>query len=239
MSLTDQTAARLEAVQARIAAAARRAGRDPQAVRLVVVTKGHPAAVAAAAVAAGATLLGENYAEEGAAKMAEIGTPEGVAWHMIGHVQGRKARLAARYQFVHSLDSVKLARRLSEAAHAERSTPLPVLLQVNVSGEAGKSGFPAWDAAGRAALEEAVRAMAQLDGIRVHGLMTIPPYSENPDDSRPHFRQLRLVQAGLRQAFPALDWDELSMGMSADFEAAVEEGATLVRVGSAILGARY
>jgi pyridoxal phosphate enzyme (YggS family) len=233
-----------------IAASARSAGRAAASIRLVVVTKARPLHVVQAAIAAGIRLFGENYAEEAVGKIQALaapppaspaapGTPDiGVEWHMIGHVQSRKAKpVAQHFDLVHSVDSVKLARRLDSAA-ADRNRDLPVLLQFNVGGEPQKHGWPAMDESSWPALVPDVEAIAELSNIRIQGLMTMPPLFSDPQDARQCFRRLRALRGFLRERFPGAQWSELSMGTSADYEVAVEEGATLVRVGEAILGAR-
>lgn len=236
--LVSQIRERHQAVIAQIAASARLAGRDPAAVRLVVVTKTQPLEIVRAALEAGVTLLGENYPEEGVMKIQSLAQQSGVEWHMIGHVQSRKARLVAdHFALLHSLDSLKLAQRLDRFA-AEAGRTLPVLLQFNVGGEESKSG---WDAATDAELEKAlpdIRALLELPHLQVRGLMTMPPLGEAPEDARRFFQRLRLIRDQLASLFPQAGWRELSMGTSSDFAVAVEEGATLVRVGTAIVGAR-
>ncbi len=221
----------------RIAAAAQRVHRAPETVRLVVVTKGQPVEKAQAAVLAGARDLGENYPEEGVTKMAVITQPD-VRWHMIGHVQRRKARLViSHYDMLHSLDRLALAQRLETLA-AEARRVLPVLLEFNVGGEESKFGWPAWDEAQWEALLPDVEAVVAFPHLEVRGVMTVPPPVVQPEAARPYFRRLRALRDFLARRFPQASWDELSMGMSADFEVAVEEGATIVRVGTAILGPR-
>lgn len=225
------------AVLERIAQAAQRAGRSPESVRLIVVTKGQPLFKAEAAVRAGARDLGENYPEEGVAKMPAIARPD-VRWHMIGHVQRRKARLVGvHYDMMHSLDSPALAQRLDRLA-AEAGRVLPVLLEFNVGGESSKFGWPAWDETQWEALLPDMEGVLACEHLLVQGLMTVPPPVALPEAARPYFQQLRRLRDFLAQRFPNATWDELSMGMSADFEVAVEEGATFVRVGTAILGPR-
>ena len=226
---------RLEDVRTRIAKAAVRSGRSASDVRLVVVTKGHPVDVIREVVSAGAKYLGENYADQAVPKIEAYGRT-GVEWHMIGHVQSRKAGLVAgNFDMVHSLDSVKLARRLDEARAGKR--PLPVLLQVNVSGEAQKFGIPAWDERSVEAAAGIASQVLAFERLRLCGLMTIPPYLP-AEEVRPYFRALVRVREYFERQVPGLALPELSMGMSGDFEAAVEEGATIVRVGTAILGPR-
>lgn len=222
----------------RITTSAERAGRDPREVRLVVVTKGHPAEVVAAAIAAGARLLGENYAEEGIAKMQAVDAHRGVEWHMIGHIQSRKAQIVCqRYQWVHSLDSARLANRLDRFA-GELGLRLPVLLECNVSGEQSKYGLPASVKEEWEALVPQVEQIVNLPNLQARGLMTMAPFLPEPENARPYFRRLAHLREFLAARFPQAPWSELSMGMSADFEVAVQEGATLVRVGTSILGPR-
>ena len=221
-----------------IADAASRSGREPGAVRLVVVTKTHPLEVIQAALQAGVRLFGENYAEEGVMKIQSLPAQSGVEWHMIGHVQSRKARLVAdHFALLHSLDSLKLARRLDRFA-AEANRSLPVLLEFNVGGEESKSGWDASDEARSEGFLPEIAELVKLPNLRIKGLMTMPPLGTDPEDSRRFFQRLRQLRDHLAASFPQADWHELSMGTSADFEVAVEEGATLVRVGTAIVGAR-
>jgi hypothetical protein len=221
-----------------IATAARRSGRTPKDVRLVVVTKSQPLEVVQAAIEAGVRILGENYPEEGVTKIQSLPRQTGVEWHMIGHVQSRKARLVAEYfELLHSLDSLKLAQRLDRFA-AEQNRILPVLLELNVGGEASKSGWDASDESHWDVFLPEIQSILDLPNLRVHGLMTMPPLETDPADSRRFFQRLRLIRDHLAVTFPQADWRELSMGTSADYTVAVEEGATLVRVGTAIVGAR-
>ena len=228
----------LEQVQYGIRLAAERVDRPLSSIRLVVVTKSHSVEAARAAIEAGASILGENYAEEGLSKIQEIGPVSGVEWHMIGHVQSRKASdVAGNFNLIHSLDSVKLAERINRVAEA-KGLSQDALVQVNVSGEESKSGLPCWKDDQIAALISEIRKIAYLRSIKLHGLMTIPPYTENGEATRPYFQRLRRIRDYLADSVQDTDFSELSMGMSADFEIAVEEGATLVRVGTAILGER-
>jgi len=230
--------ARLERVREQIAAAALGCGRDPHSVRLVVVTKFQPLETVCAAVEAGAGLLGENYAEEAVAKISALKEKTEVEWHMIGHVQSRKADLvAAHFTMLHSLDSLKLAGRLDRECAASGRT-LPSLLEFNVSGEASKSGFPAWDEARWPELLEEIAPVVRFGHLPVCGLMTMPPFDEDPERSRPFFQRLRRLQEFLAANLPEAHWADLSMGTSVDFPAAVQEGATYVRIGQAILGPR-
>ena len=221
-----------------IATAAHKSNRDPKAIRLVVVTKSQPVEVAQAAIEAGVKILGENYPEEGVTKIQSLAGQSGVEWHMIGHVQSRKARLVAdHFALLHSLDSLKLAQRLDRFS-AERNHLLPVLLEFNVGGEESKSGWDASDETQWNAFLPDVASLLDLPHLRVHGLMTMPPLETDPQDARRFFMRLRSLRDYLASQFPKADWHELSMGTSADYTVAVEEGATLVRVGTAIVGAR-
>lgn len=233
---------RLEQVRRRIDDAARNVGRSPDSVRLVVVTKAQPLRVVEAAIAAGARILGENYAEEAVSKIEAIreasGAVDPVGWHMIGHVQSRKAKLVAPYfDLIHSIDSMRLAKRLDGLA-AETGRRIPVLLECNVGGEPAKHGWDAVDRTTWPRLADEMAGVSRLPHLRVMGLMTMPPLAALPEDSRPYFRLLQELRAYLQQRVAETDWSELSMGTSSDYSVAVEEGATLVRVGEAIVGPR-
>jgi hypothetical protein len=227
-------------VRERIAEAARRAGRDPAEVTLVAVTKTHPPEIVRAGVEAGLNDFGENRVEEAAPKMAAVALPR-VRWHMIGHVQSRKARavVAAGFVLAHSVDSVRLAERLNRFA-AELGRIQPILLECNVSGEESKAGLAMSDPARWADRLPEVEQILALPNVRVHGLMTIAPIVERPEQARPYFARLRELRHYLsaRLAGPPETWRELSMGMTDDFEAAIAEGATLVRIGRALFGER-
>jgi pyridoxal phosphate enzyme (YggS family) len=213
-----------------IADACARAGRDPAEVTLVAVTKTVPAEHLRAAVDAGLTILAENRVQEGEAKAPHV---PGATWHLVGPLQSNKARRALEtFTLIESVDSTDLARRLDRlAAEARPDAPVPVLLQVNVDEDAAKAGFDP------AALTEALDEILEMPRLEVRGLMTIGRLMDRPDDARPTFRALRELSEGLRNGRPRLGPD-LSMGMSADFAVAVEEGATIVRVGRALFGER-
>ncbi len=226
----------LGAVQGRIAAAAGRAGRDPESVTLVAVTKMQPLDAILAAYELGLRHLGENRIEEAQEKVGEL--PADITWHMIGHIQSRKARdVLPLFSWVHSVDRLKIAHRLERFA-AEEAKVLPILLECNVSGEASKYGFAAdrWaeDRGQRQALFAAIEKIIALPHLQVQGLMTMAPIIEDADQARPVFVQLRRLRDELATAFPQAGWPHLSMGMTDDFEVAIEEGATLVRIGRAI-----
>jgi pyridoxal phosphate enzyme (YggS family) len=222
--------ANLAGVRERIAEAARRAGRREDAVLLVAVSKTVDVDGVRAAVAAGVPALGENRVQEAREKIAVIGRPR--PWHLIGHLQTNKVRDALEcFDLIQSVDRLPLAEALSSRA-AQAGRRADVLVQVNVGAEPQKGGIRPEDL--RAGLE----AMAALPGLRIRGLMTIPPLPKGPEDSRPHYRQMsKLLEAARGWGLPG-ELTELSMGMSGDFEVGVEEGATIVRVGTAIFGPR-
>jgi pyridoxal phosphate enzyme (YggS family) len=224
----SQIAQNLELVKRRITAAALRAGRDPGAVRLVAVSKTMPVERLQEAVAAGQRLFGENYLQEARGKIAAL--PEAVSWHFIGHLQSNKARGAVElFELIHGVDRLKLARAL-DAAAASLDKVQDILVQVNLAGEASKSG------AAPETAPELLRQISRLSRLKVRGLMTMPPFLP-PEAVRPYFHALRELREHCRD-LTGLPLPELSMGMSGDFEVAVEEGATLVRVGTAIFGSR-
>ncbi|MEW6660727.1 MAG: YggS family pyridoxal phosphate-dependent enzyme [Thermodesulfobacteriota bacterium] len=219
----------LEAVRGRIAAAARKTGRDPALVKLVAVSKTVDLERIKEARDAGQKIFGENYLQEARGKIEALG--EAASWHFIGHLQSNKAKAAvALFELIHGVDSLKLARALDTAA-AQAGKVQEILIQVNLGGEETKSGVPP-DAA-----PALLREIARLPRLRVAGLMTMPPWFTDPEAVRPYFRGLRELRERLLQ-LQICPLPELSMGMSGDFEAAIEEGATLVRIGTAIFGRR-
>lgn len=221
---------RLEAVRARITHAAARAGRNPKVVTLVAVSKTVDAPRIYAAYLSGQRDFGENRVEDALHKQPAL--PDDIIWHMIGHIQSRKARdVVGRFALVHSVDSLALAevlQRRAEAADADVS----ILLEVNISGEESKYGFKPGDVA------SVVAAIQGLRRLQIRGLMTMAPIVDDPEQARPVFRGLRALRDELAAEFPTIDWTALSMGMTDDFEVAIEEGATIVRVGRAIFGER-
>jgi pyridoxal phosphate enzyme (YggS family) len=219
----------LNEVRAAIAAAAHGAGRDPAAVRLVAVSKTVDLERIRAAIEAGQDLFGENYLQEAKAKIDAVGRQ--VSWHLVGHLQTKKAKGAVElFDLIHSVDRGKLARAL-DAAAARLGKVQDILIQVNQGGEETKSGVAP------EAAPELLREVARLPHLRVVGLMTMPPWFSDPEAVRPYFRALRELRDRLRD-LSGLPLPELSMGMSGDYAVAVEEGATLVRVGTAIFGLR-
>ena len=229
LTATQFSTARLEAVRARIAAAAGRAGRDPGSVRLLAVSKQQPVEAIAAAAAAGQAEFGENYVQEGVAKIAALrGRP--LIWHFIGRLQANKTReVAEHFQWVHTVDRERIASRL-DAQRPHFAGPLEVLLQVRLGDEPGKGGAEPED------LPALAEAVVRLPRLRLRGLMCIPPPAADEAGQRVPFRRLRELLEDLNRRGHSLD--VLSMGMSDDLEAAVLEGATLVRIGTAVFGPR-
>jgi len=224
---------RIEAVRGRVEACALRCNRAPNEITLVAVSKTHPAEVIREAIAAGVTDLGENRVQEAEGKIPEVGR-HAARWHLIGHLQSNKARRAVElFDVIHSLDSVALAQRLDRMCVELNRQELPVMIQVDLGREATKSG------ADEAEVLQLVEALKHCQRLRLSGLMTLPPYFDDAEQVRPFFRKLRELRDELssRRAFGDLR-GELSMGMTHDYEIAIEEGATIVRVGTAIFGAR-
>ena len=231
---TEQAIAQnLAEVRARIDAAARRAGRDPSAITLVAVSKTFSADHVRAAWDAGQRDFGENKVQEAEQKVADTADLAGARWHLIGHLQSNKARKAAApFAVIHSIHSVELLDRVDQAA-AEQGTRPAILLQADLAGEATKHG------AAEEAIEQLARRALDARAVRLSGLMLLPPWNENQEVTRPWFVKLRELRDRLMAAgIPAGALEHLSMGMSHDFEAAVEEGSTMVRVGTAIFGKR-
>ena len=229
----EQLAARLTAVRERIVAAANACDRSPDEVRLIAISKTHPASVIKTLIELGATDLGENRVQEAEEKITEIGR-ETARWHLVGHLQANKARRAVSlFEVIHSLDSLDLALRLDRLCGEEGREKLPVLIQVDLGKEETKSGID------ESELLHLVEALGPLTHLELIGLMTLPPFSDDTEQSRPYFRRLRELRDDLesRGAFGNRK-GELSMGMTHDFEVAIQEGATMVRIGTAIFGER-
>lgn len=222
----SELAENLREINARIAAAAERTGRETGEITLVAVSKTHPAPAIREAIAAGQTAFGENKVREGEGKIEEIGR-DGVEWHLIGHLQSNKARRAVQlFDVIHSVDSLELARRLERICIEEDRAELKVLVQVDLAGEETKSGIA------ESQLAEMVEYLKSCERLKFTGLMVLPPFFDDPEATRPYFKRLRELRDKVAAGC------ELSMGMSHDFEVAIEEGATMVRVGTAIFGTR-
>ena len=229
----EQLAARLAGIRARIEAAAKNCRRDPGEVRLIAISKTHPASVIKRVIEFGALDIGENRVQEAEGKIAEVGR-EAARWPLVGHLQANKARRAVNlFDVIHSLDSIDLAQRLDRLCQEEGRDRLAVLVQVDLGREETKSGID------ESELTHLVEGLGPLHRLELTGLMTLPPFFDDPEQSRPYFRRLRQLRDELaaRGAFGA-GKGELSMGMTNDFEVAIEEGATMVRVGTAIFGER-
>jgi hypothetical protein len=231
MSISENIAA----VRQRVAEAARRGGRRAEEIELMAVSKTHPPDRVREAHAAGLRLFGENRVQEFAGKAAALADLEGTEWHMIGHLQTNKAVKAAElFGAVDSVDSVKLCERLNAGVQSGGKR-LSVLIEINIGGEAAKSGV----APDSAELESLLLAAPRFEALDLRGLMTVPPFTDDPEDSRTYFRKVReLRDAIAARKLPAVGMHELSMGMSHDFAIAIEEGSTCVRVGTAIFGQR-
>lgn len=228
-----QLGARISQIRAQIEAAALKCGRLPQDVTLIAISKTHPASLIKAAIELGATDIGENRVQEAEQKINEVGKNT-ARWHLVGHLQANKARRAVQlFDCIHSLDSLELARRLDRLCGEEGRENLPVLVQVDLGHEETKSGIDEGE------LIELVEGLKSLQRVQCVGLMTLPPFFEDPEQARPFFRRLRQLRDELAAQGSFGDRKgELSMGMTNDFEVAIEEGATMVRVGTAIFGQR-
>jgi pyridoxal phosphate enzyme (YggS family) len=230
----DQIGERLARVRAQIEAAALKCGRLPHEVTLIAISKTHPASLVRAAIEFGANDIGENRVQEAEQKINEVGR-SAARWHLVGHLQANKARRAVQlFDVIHSLDSLELARRLDRLCGEEGRATLPVLIQVDLGHEETKAGID------ESELPELVEGLKSLGRVQLVGLMTLPPFFDDPEQARPFFRRLRELRDDLARqgAFGADRKGELSMGMTHDFAVAIEEGATMVRVGTAIFGQR-
>ncbi len=222
----------IEHIRNRIKAAAESCGRRPESIQLVAVSKTIPVERVKAAVVEGIVILGENYIQEARAKI-EVLADMRVSWHFIGHLQRNKAKFAVQlFDLIHSVDSIRLAREIDKQA-GKIAKNQAILIQVNTGKEATKTGIYEEDAMAL------VREAAQLENVRIKGLMTLPPYFNAPDKVRPYFQALRRLRDRIaEEAIPGVEMEALSMGMTGDFETAIEEGATMVRIGTAIFGER-
>ena len=231
---TEGLAARFADVQARINTTAQRCGRDPREVTLIAISKTHPPSLIKSLVELGATDLGENRVQEADEKIPQVGRTN-VRWHLVGHLQANKARRAVTlFDVIHSLDSIDLARRLDRLCGEEGKQSLPLLIQVDLGHEETKSGIDERE------LQQLAETVRELERLELIGLMTLPPFFDDPEQARPYFRRLRELRDDLaRGGLFGERTGDLSMGMTNDFEVAIEEGATLVRVGTAIFGERH
>jgi PLP dependent protein len=236
----EQIRANLASVQAQMAHAAEKSGRDVNKIQLVAVTKLMPIEMIHAGVEAGLRVFGENYPEQAAEKISALATEtdEKITWHMIGHIQSRKTNtVCAHFDWVHSVDRLKIARYLDRYCR-ENNRTMPVLIEVNLSGEESKYGWKAWDEGYWPELIPQFRKFAEFPNIEIHGLMSMPPLFDDPELTRPYYQRLRRLRAFLRDQLPDFCWDELSIGTSFDYEVAIEEGATMIRLGTVLFGPR-
>lgn len=227
----------IDKVLNRIQKTAAGAGRDPENITLIAVTKQKSAAVIKTLAEFGIKDIGESYLKEALFKIELLKDLE-IAWHMIGNIQrGKEKEIAAKFSEVHSLDSTKIAFNLNKFARMNQRD-LPVYLEFNISGEETKQGWEAWQDDQWAGLLPEIEEVLDLTNLKVKGLMTMAPYSNDSQAARPYFKRLRKLRDYLSRQFPAEDFHELSMGMSGDFEVAIQEGATVLRIGSALVGSR-
>jgi pyridoxal phosphate enzyme (YggS family) len=224
-------AANINTIRERIAAAASRCSRTPNSITLLAVTKTVSPSAIERAIEAGITAMGENYVQEAREKIAVIG--QRVSWHMIGHLQTNKAKYVVNlFDYIHSVDRLDLAVEIDKRARLI-GRKINILIEINVSGEETKDGIPAVKSI------DLIKEVSGLENVSVKGLMTMAPYSDNPEDSRPFFSELRNIRnIIINEGIAGIQMDELSMGMTDDFEIAIEEGATIVRIGRAIFGER-
>lgn len=228
----------LHKVNLKINDACERAFRKPEEIKLIAVTKLRPNVIIQAAIHCGLETFGENYAEEGTQKVINFGETENLEWHMIGHIQSRKVKLVCEnFDFIQSIDSIKVAQLIDRKLN-ELNKELPVLIELNLSGEETKHGFLAKDRNHWEHLLKVFDELCQLSHLKIRGLMTMPPLFNNPEFARVYFKRARQVQDFLMAKLNFLDLHELSMGTSADFQVAIEEGATMIRIGEALFGPR-
>ena len=228
----------LNVVKTRVADAASRSGRTIESVKIVTVTKKKSLEFLLAAYECGVRDFGENYAEEGLEKIIALKDLQDIRWHMIGHIQSRKAKIVAKhFDFVHSVDSIKIADLLNRASE-EVGKELPILFEVNISGEESKSGFPAWERDQWPDIVMTINIIKGFQQLIPQGLMTMPPLFSDPEMTRIYYQRLTALRGYLMSKLPDMNWQELSMGTSSDYQVAIEEGATIVRIGEAIVGPR-
>ncbi|NMB60335.1 MAG: YggS family pyridoxal phosphate-dependent enzyme [Chloroflexi bacterium] len=236
--MTNSIATNYQNIIDRVVYSAKIAGRDPDDVKLIVVTKGQPVEKMIEAYKAGARLFGENYPEETEKKLEELRKLDGIEIHMIGHLQSRKAQIVAgSFDWMHSIDRLSIVEKLDRELQNTGRT-MPVLLEMNVSGEESKMGFSAWNQNHWNSLIPIIDQIASIKTISIRGLMTMPPLSASAEQTRSYFKVLRELRDYLAGKFKNIKWDELSMGTSGDFEAAIMEGATFIRISTAIMGPR-
>ncbi|MFA7406944.1 MAG: YggS family pyridoxal phosphate-dependent enzyme [Anaerolineaceae bacterium] len=225
-------------IKTRMMKAAERGGREDKEIKLVAVTKLLPLETIKAGIAAGLRDFGENYPDQADEKIRALAGGEKLTWHMIGHIQSRKTRtVCSHFDWVHAVDRLKIARYLDRFC-AEVNRIMPILIEVNVSGEESKHGWNAWDENRWPDLVPHFKEISLLSHIEIHGLMSMPPFFDDPEKTRPFYQRLGRLQQFLKDQLSEASWDELSIGTSFDYEVAIEEGATIIRLGTTIFGAR-
>lgn len=228
----------LQEVESRIERAVNKTGRDRSEVKVIAVTKLLPVDIIYAAIEAGLRDFGENYPEQAVEKINALGEDVDITWHMIGHIQSRKTSTVCEYfNWVHSVDRMKIARYVDRYSR-EANRNMPVLIEVNLSGEESKFGFKAWEEKHWLDLVPQFKEIAAMANLKIQGLMTMPPFFDDPELTRPYYQSLRSLQGFLSEQLPEANWDTLSIGTSFDYEIAIEEGATMVRLGTSLLGPR-
>lgn len=236
--MKNQVAINYQNILNQVEKAAEKNSRNPSEIRIIVVTKNRSLDLIQAAIDAGIRLFGENYPEDLDQKFGLLKQPDGIEWHMIGHLQSRKINTLCEYfSYFHSLDRVSVAIKLDRILEMMGKN-LPVLLEVNTGGEETKHGWPLFNDEHLDPFINDIEILKTLKNIEIRGLMTMPPYSEDGESSRKHFKNLAILQMQLKDHFPQFGWGELSMGTSSDYRQAIEEGATFIRLGTAIFGPR-
>jgi pyridoxal phosphate enzyme (YggS family) len=226
----------IQKLQESVSSIAAKHGRNSRDIRSVLVTKYQSVEKINAAIKFGTRDLAENYPEMLISKLSEIDQVEHLTWHMIGHIQSRKANLVVdHFSYVHSIDSIKIANRLNMRA-TEKSCILPILIEINIGNEKSKSGYPVNTKGEYNTLVENLDAISKCDHLKINGLMTMPPFTEEPENSRIYFQECRKLLDKINNDMPMIQLSELSMGTSQDYQVAIEEGATLIRIGTLVFG---
>jgi len=228
----------LKIINEKMMTAVEKSGRKPDEIKLLAVTKMVPIFTIKAAIEAGLQEFGENYPEQAVEKIENLISKPRPTWHMIGHIQSRKSKIVcSHFDWVHSIDSLKIAQRINRNCR-EINRLMPILLEVNLSGEDSKFGFKAWDEHEWEELLLPFHEIVKQENVKVEGLMSMPPFFDDPELTRPYYQRLTRLQKYLQAHLPEASWKELSIGTSFDYEVAIEEGATIIRLGTAIFGRR-
>lgn len=228
----------LQKIDDRIKHATEKSGRNRNEIKIIAVTKQMPLDRIKAGIEAGIRDFGENYPEQAAEKIKTLTNDMNITWHMIGHIQSRKTDTVCTYfDWVHSVDRMKIAKYLDRYSK-EADRVMPILIEVNLSGEESKFGWKAWNEDAWSDLVPQFTKIAEFSHVKIHGLMTMPPFFDDPELTRPYYQRLRRLQDFLKDKLPDVSWDSLSIGTSFDYEVAIEEGATMIRLGTSIFGPR-